>query len=228
MSLITSKEPAAPVTNISHCSVHDGQGVRTVVYLKGCAMRCRWCHNPETLSGKPEILYIASKCIGCGRCAQVCPGCHTAADGKHIFLRAKCTACGKCADACPKLALTLCGREMTVEEVAAHLLRNPLTDGITFSGGEPFQQAEDCLKLAKIARANGLNVWSYTGYTYEHIMAHGTPAQKEFLKELDVLVDGPFVLAQRTLSLSWRGSKNQRLIDVPASLVTGEVVIKSE
>jgi len=117
------------------------------------------------------------------------------------------------------------GKEMTVEEVAAQLLRNPLTDGITFSGGEPFQQAEDCLKLAEIARANRLNVWSYTGYTFEHLLANGTPEQQAFLKELDVLVDGPFVLAQRSLSLPWRGSKNQRVIDVKASLTAGSVVI---
>jgi len=116
------------------------------------------------------------------------------------------------------------GKEMTVEEVAAQLLRNPLTDGITFSGGEPFQQAEDCLKLAKIAHEHRLNVWSYTGYTYEHLMTSGTQAQKDFLSELDVLVDGPFVLAQRSLSLPWRGSKNQRVIDVKATLAAGSVV----
>ncbi len=117
------------------------------------------------------------------------------------------------------------GNEMTVEEVAKQLLRNPLTDGITLSGGEPFQQAEDCLELAKIAHKNRLNVWSYTGYTFEHILSHGSDAQKALLAELDVLVDGPFVLAQRSLSLPWRGSKNQRVIDVKASFAAGSVVI---
>ena len=116
------------------------------------------------------------------------------------------------------------GKEMTVEEVAHQLLRNPLTDGITLSGGEPFQQAEDCLKLAKIAHENRLNVWSYTGYTYEHLLVHGSESQKALLAELDVLVDGPFVLAQRSLSLPWRGSRNQRVIDVKASLAAGCVV----
>ena len=117
------------------------------------------------------------------------------------------------------------GKEMTVEEVAKQLLRNPLTDGITLSGGEPFQQAEDCLSLAKIAHENKLNVWSYTGYTFEHLLSHGNDAQKALLMELDVLVDGPFVLTQRSLSLPWRGSKNQRVIDVKASLAAGSVVI---
>lgn len=117
------------------------------------------------------------------------------------------------------------GREMTVEEVARELLRNPLTDGLTLTGGEPFAQAEACLELAKIAHAHQLNVWSYTGWTFEHLRDHGTDAQKALLAELDVLVDGPFLLEQRTLALPWRGSRNQRVIDVPASLAAGEAVI---
>lgn len=117
------------------------------------------------------------------------------------------------------------GREMTVEEVARELLRNPLTDGLTLTGGEPFAQAEACLELAKIAHAHQLNVWSYTGWTFEHLRDHGTDAQKALLTELDVLVDGPFLLEQRTLALPWRGSRNQRVIDVPASLAAGEAVI---
>ena len=120
------------------------------------------------------------------------------------------------------------GKEMTVEEVAKQLLRNPLTDGITLSGGEPFQQAEDCLALAKIAHENKLNVWSYTGYTFEHLLSHGSDAQKALLMELDVLVDGPFVLAQRSLSLPWRGSKNQRVIDVKESLARHKLVLHCE
>ena len=112
-----------------------------------------------------------------------------------------------------------------MEEVAAQLLKNPLTDGLTLSGGEPFAQAEACLELAKIAHAHQLNVWSYTGWTFEHLRDHGTDAQKALLAELDVLVDGPFLLEQRTLALPWRGSRNQRVIDVPASLAAGEAVI---
>lgn len=116
------------------------------------------------------------------------------------------------------------GREMTVEEVAERMLSNPLTDGLTLSGGEPFAQPEDCLALAKIARDHGLNVWSYSGWTFEHLRDHGTPAQRALLEALDVLVDGPFLLQERTLSLPWRGSRNQRVIDVPASLARGEAV----
>lgn len=120
------------------------------------------------------------------------------------------------------------GTEMTVEEVARQMLSNPLTDGLTLSGGEPFQQPEACLELAKIAHANGLNVWAYSGWTYDHLLHSGTEEQKALLREVDVLVDGPFLLEQRSLTLSWRGSRNQRVIDVQASLAAGEVVIRPD
>ena len=116
------------------------------------------------------------------------------------------------------------GTEVSVEELTARMGANPLTDGLTLSGGEPFEQAADCLALARAAHQAGLNVWSYSGYTFEQLLA-GSDDQQALLREVDVLVDGPFVLAQRTLSLPWRGSENQRLIDVPASLQAGDVVL---
>ena len=120
------------------------------------------------------------------------------------------------------------GREMAVEEVAAQLLGNPMTDGLTLSGGEPFAQAEDCLALARAAHAHGLNVWSYSGWTFEHLRDRGSEAQRALLAELDVLVDGPFLLEERTLALPWRGSRNQRVIDVPASLAAGAAVLRPD
>ena len=138
-------------------------------------------------------------------CPHGCPGCHN--PDSH-------DAAG--------------GREMTVEEVAEQLLGNPLTDGLTLSGGEPFAQPEDCLRLARIAHGHGLNVWSYSGWTFEYLRDQGTAAQRELLEELDVLVDGPFLLDQRTLALPWRGSRNQRVIDVPASLRAGEAVLRPD
>ena len=120
------------------------------------------------------------------------------------------------------------GREMAVEEVAAQLLGNPMTDGLTLSGGEPFAHAEDCLALARAAHAHGLNVWSYSGWTFEHLRDRGSEAQRALLAELDVLVDGPFLLEERTLALPWRGSRNQRVIDVPASLAAGAAVLRPD
>ena len=117
------------------------------------------------------------------------------------------------------------GRETTVEELAEKLLSNPLTDGLTLSGGEPFCQAEDCARLAAMARERGLNVWVYTGYTYERLIAGEVPGAKELLAQTDVLVDGPFVAAQKSYAALFRGSANQRLIDVPRSWAAGLVVL---
>ena len=113
---------------------------------------------------------------------------------------------------------------MRTEELVSIILKNPLTDGVTFSGGEPFAQAADCAAIARAVRAKGLNIWAYSGWTFEELLA-GTPEQRELLELCDVLVDGPFLLAQRSLSLKWRGSTNQRVLDVPKSLAQGRAIL---
>ena len=118
------------------------------------------------------------------------------------------------------------GVEKTVAEIAAQMLSNPLTDGLTLSGGEPLLQLSECKELVSIARKNGLNVWLYTGYTFEELLseAETEPVLSEILGSTDVLIDGPFILSERTLNLRWRGSRNQRVIDVPKSLSTGKII----
>ncbi len=114
------------------------------------------------------------------------------------------------------------GHETTVDGLADAMRKNPLLDGLTLSGGEPFLQVEACLELAERARELGLNIWAYSGYTFEDLCAD--PDKKRLLAACDVLVDGPFVLSQRTLEKRFRGSKNQRVIDVGKSLERGEIV----
>ena len=116
------------------------------------------------------------------------------------------------------------GTPMETETLAEIARSNPLCRGVTFSGGEPFAQAEGFCELAEILKAEGYEVASYSGYTFEHLRDHGTPAQKRLLFLLDVLVDGPFILAQRSLDLVYRGSANQRIIDVQKSLASGDAV----
>lgn len=119
------------------------------------------------------------------------------------------------------------GKEMSVGEIVDELLSNPLTDGITFSGGEPFCQAADCAKIAEIARDSRLNVWTYTGYTFEQLieMSKTDKDTEKLLLLTDVLVDGKFILSEKTYDAPWRGSRNQRLIDVPASLKADKVIL---
>ena len=113
---------------------------------------------------------------------------------------------------------------MDTQAVLQKIAANPLLDGVTFSGGEPFCQAQALCHLAQGVRALGLNLWCYTGYLFEELLEKGDPCQIALLKELDVLVDGPFIQDQRSLELTFCGSRNQRIIDVHQSLAAGTAV----
>jgi len=134
--------------DIKKFSVHDGPGIRTTLFLKGCPLHCRWCHNPETIDTKPELGVFLNKCVGCGACAEICR-CHEIVDGKHIFHRDSCIACGKCVERCRFDALEFYGRRVTVAEAVAEILEDrPFYEtsggGATLSGGEPLLQPDFC------------------------------------------------------------------------------------
>ena len=114
------------------------------------------------------------------------------------------------------------GKIVDTQSIIDEIADNPLLDGITLSGGEPFEQSEACAELCDAAHELGLNVWAYSGYTFEKLAAD--PVRRKLLEKCDILIDGPFVLAQRTLDARFRGSKNQREIDVKASLEAGRAV----
>lgn len=112
---------------------------------------------------------------------------------------------------------------MEEEKIAQIVAENPLCRGVTFSGGEPFAQPEGFAKLAKLLKERGYEVASYSGYTFEQLLA-GTSGQKQLLQAIDVLIDGPFCMEERSLELKFRGSRNQRILDVPSSLRAGKAV----
>lgn len=151
------------IADIIRFATHDGPGIRTTVFLKGCSLSCLWCHNPETIAPGPELGYIAQRCVGCGECARVCPeGAQRMVDGRHEFDRERCRACGACAEVCLGDALTLYGREMTAEQVLATVLEDrtfyeSTGGGMTLSGGEPLLQADFCAELLRLAQARGLH-----------------------------------------------------------------------
>jgi len=152
------------VLDIFRCSLHDGPGIRTTVFLKGCPLACVWCHNPESQALKPVLLLNPDRCTHCGLCAKACPhGFHLVSAADHTIARRECSGCGSCVQACPTGALEIRGKSMTVEQILAEALKDAdyyrdTGGGLTISGGEPMQQWQFTLALAQAAKAAGIHV----------------------------------------------------------------------
>ena len=146
-------------------------------------------------------------------------------DGPGIRTTFFCQGCPHHCEGChnPETWAFGCGTDMETEDMVAIVKANPLCRGVTFSGGEPFAQAEGYLELARVLKTEGYEVASYTGYTFEELL-RGTSAQRALLEVIDVLIDGPFIQAEKSLELVFRGSKNQRILDVPKSLAAGKAI----
>ena len=154
----------ADIFDIKHFAVHDGPGIRTTLFFKGCPLKCRWCHNPESISTKKQLGYLVHKCVDCGKCAVACQwGAHTLSiDGTHEFNREKCIACGECVKACATNALSLYGKEAEIRVVLDELLEDKdfyesSDGGVTLSGGECLVQADFCAELLKMLKENGIH-----------------------------------------------------------------------
>ena len=153
----------ATVSDIKRFAVHDGDGIRTTVFLKGCPLKCVWCHNPESISFNTQIAFYQNKCIGCGACTQVCPSAaHGIIDADHVFERSLCIGCGRCEKVCLGEALKFYGREMTVSELLPILLEDKVFyetsgGGVTISGGECLCHADFCAELLKSLKREGIN-----------------------------------------------------------------------
>lgn len=153
----------ARISDIKRFAVHDGDGIRTTVFFKGCSLRCVWCHNPEGISFTPQIAYYENKCIGCGECASLCRhGGHICTDMAHLYRRESCIGCGECVSACLGDALTFYGKEVTVDELLPLLLEDrdfydTSGGGVTLSGGECLMQAQFCGELLHRLKEEGIH-----------------------------------------------------------------------
>lgn len=150
------------IFSIERFSIHDGPGVRTSVFFKGCSLHCIWCHNPESHERTPVLQFLEKECIGCGRCMEVCPaGVHTIKAGGHRLNRSYCTGCGRCMEVCPTGSLKLCGSTCFAEEVLAEVRKDKpyygAEGGITLSGGEPLLQPEFAAELLKSCKEEGIS-----------------------------------------------------------------------
>ncbi|MDR0451392.1 MAG: glycyl-radical enzyme activating protein [Treponema sp.] len=158
-----TEEVRGIIFNIQRFSLHDGPGIRTNLFLKGCLLDCPWCHNPESKAAEPEIAYYPAKCVLCGACGEACPQrLHRFGEAGHAYSRGTCSGCGACAEACVTGALDLIGRSFTAGEAFAEAKKDEAFyrnsgGGMTISGGEPFYQSGFTLALLRLAKEGGLH-----------------------------------------------------------------------
>lgn len=211
------------ITDVQRFCVHDGPGIRTTVFLKGCNLRCGWCHNPETMLPKPELQVIARNCITCGACLKACPrGAHRLVDGQRSFDRQVCVACGTCARGCYADALKVVGRPITARQVVAEVMEDwpfyvnsagtvqyrgkALPGGMTLSGGEPLFQREFCIDVLRQCKQAGVHtaVETNLAWPWEDV--------ESVLPYVDLMMADIKVMDSR-LHAEWTGVPNCRVLE---------------
>jgi len=186
------------IFDIKRYAIHDGPGIRTTIFMKGCPLSCWWCHNPEGVSPKPELMYFEFKCIHCHTCVKVCPENAISFDENETqqIDREKCTGCGVCASACPTSALRLVGRVITVEELLTEIekdikLYDDSGGGVTFSGGEPLSQPKFLVESLKELKKRYIHTTVDTsGYAPKEVLKQILPHTDLFLYDIKLYDSG--------------------------------------
>ena len=200
------------VFDIKRYAINDGPGIRVAVFLKGCNLRCAWCHNPEGIQPGVEKMYIDSKCIACGTCVSVCPAeALTLASNKIVTDTDRCTLCGKCAEVCPAKAFEMSGQMMSVEEVMEAIEKERVFmeqsgGGVTFSGGEPLLQPDFLTGLLKECGKRGIHrAVDTAGHVKTEILLEAAKHTDLFLYDLKMMDPG--------LHQAWTGVGNELILN---------------
>lgn len=196
------------IFDIKHYSLHDGPGIRTTVFLKGCNLNCLWCHNPESISPKPELMHWSGRCTRCYSCAEVCPtGAINRNDSGAVNIDRKiCNLCGKCVEACLYNAMQIAGREMSIEDVMQEIEKDRIFydqshGGVTLSGGEPLVQNEFTEELLECCRSRGIHTTIETaGFSSSNIFERIAKSTDLVLYDLKFMDDA--------LSRKYTGANN--------------------
>ncbi len=200
------------ITTIQRMSLNDGPGIRSTVFLKGCDLRCSWCHNPEAIFSFPEMEWIGSKCIDCHACVQKCPTpALSVRSGKLKFVREECTACFACLTECYTGALHRIGREVTPRELFNEIMQDEpffrqSGGGVTISGGEPMMQRDFTATLLQMLREAGIHTALDTNMT--------SPWEKyETVLPFTSLVLADLKLIDEEAHRTWTGKRNRRILE---------------
>lgn len=197
--------------NIQRYSLHDGPGIRTIPFFKGCPLACKWCSNPESQRPQPELLFKKKDCIRCGKCIEVCPQNALSTDNPFFVDRERCVQCGECTKVCPTQALEMKGKRMTVNEVIRELQKEENLfrrsgGGVTLSGGEPLAQPEFARELLKACKAKGWHTAiETTGFTTKEVVEDVFPWIDLALTDIKAI--NPTVHEQNT------GVNNSRILE---------------
>lgn len=182
------------ISGLKRMEIHDGDGLRTTVFFKGCPLKCLWCHNPESISKKPQLAHFFEKCISCGSCVAVCPNSAITFNQRELCVdENKCILCGKCESECPSLAINIFGKEYDVDTLVEMLLADkPFFDnsggGVTLSGGECLYQADFAVQVAKelFERSVSVNV-DTCGFVSRKVLERIMPYTDTFLYDIKAI-----------------------------------------